>query len=213
MSEEKSKTKKEAWPEVYFEYNIDLEGAIEKRPRINWESLLTEDDYHKSDDQQYIRLSGLEKLAKLRGVVDIKTQIVETVIVKDSGLVQVKATYVFRDGDSASGLADASTRNSGDDKYAKYLTALAQSRAKARALRNAFFIKQCSLEQVDSVESKFASSEASQQQIKFIDKLCEEKGIDKQTYLKQEFGISEEAKMTKKVGVQVIEALKKAKKK
>jgi hypothetical protein len=64
-----------------------------------------------------------------------------------------------------------------------YRTAVAESRAKARALRNAFFIQNCSVEEIMAPEAGATSNESDMEKIrdeqaKCIELLSESVGVD-----------------------------------
>lgn len=96
----------------------------------------------------FVYLKGLERLAKERGVAQAVCTKLDQL-----GTSGVFCTYqyAFWDGAVYQGSADATTKNC-DGKFKLYLTAMAESRAKARALRTAFGINLCSVEEKADVE-------------------------------------------------------------
>ena len=104
------------------------------------------DDIKNEDGKEFVYLRGLEKLAKARGIVSASCKFIE----RTEKFAVCTFRYIFADGAEYDGSADASIDNC-DGNFKLYLTAMAESRAKARALRNAFTISMCSVEEKSDV--------------------------------------------------------------
>lgn len=109
---------------------------------------LKDEELKKEGKRTFVYLKGLERLAKERGVLQAVCTRLEQL--GTSG-VACTYSYSFMDGATYQGSADATTKNC-EGKFKLYLTAMAESRAKARALRTAFGITLCSVEEKADVD-------------------------------------------------------------
>lgn len=107
---------------------------------------LTEEELKTKDGKEFVYLRGLERLARARGVTS-KAVKVHTSPTVDNPIAVVSVEYTFKDGATWSSVADCTVK-SAKEGFGKYLTAMAESRAKARALRDAFGISLCSVEEI-----------------------------------------------------------------
>ena len=121
-------------------------------PNHDYTKDLDHGDIKTEDGRSFVYLKGLEKLARSRGVVSAKCLRMETMPVSHSdgrsfiGGIFCTYEYSFADGGVYQGSADATLKNC-DGNFKLYLTAMAESRAKARALRTSFGIGMCSVEE------------------------------------------------------------------
>jgi len=108
-------------------------------------------DYLKelSDDElwegKYPLLRGLQRLAHERGITRLLSTVV-AVPTKESPIAAVTVTVEFKDGAIFSASADAKFK-AHEAPFNKHLTALADSKAEARAYRRAFNITKASKEE------------------------------------------------------------------
>lgn len=131
-------------------------------------SELTPDEvFEQKDGKKLVFLKGLERLARERGVVEYKSK----VITASADFAAVTASYLFSDNVLYEGSADAHKGNC-NKGYEIFTVAISESRAKARALRSAFGISACSVEEI--VESSPPSTDAQHGLIKH---LMKEKGV------------------------------------
>lgn len=107
---------------------------------------LTEEELKTKDGKEFVYLKGLERLARARGVVEKQTKVHATPTTENP-IAVVSVTYIFKDGARWESVADCTVK-SAKEGFGKYLTAMAESRAKARALRDAFGIALCSVEEI-----------------------------------------------------------------
>lgn len=115
-------------------------------PSIDYVALLNEDEIKEEDGRKFVYLRGLERLAKERGIAN--ASVVNLQPVSFGSVVGILCTYqyAFWDGAFYHGSADATVKNC-EGNFTNFLTAMAESRAKARALRTAFGITLCSVEE------------------------------------------------------------------
>lgn len=127
-------------------------------PTKDYEAEISQEDIQIDGDKKFIYLRGLEKLAKNRGVLSTSSNITPFTN-GDGELIGASCTYtyVFADGGSFQGSADATKANL-KGIVATFPVAVAESRAKARALRNAFFISTCSTEEKGAALEDFVSA-------------------------------------------------------
>jgi hypothetical protein len=141
----------------------------------DWNKALRPEEILKKDGREYVFLRGLERLAKERGISEATSRILATPS-PESPCAVVTYGFRFYDGGYYEGSADA-TINNCDKGFRLYLTAMAESRAKARALRTAFGISLCSVEEIaaEPVEEDETQVSANDQQ-KFLIKHLATKG-------------------------------------
>ena len=115
-------------------------------PNRNYNDSLNDDEIKIENGRPFVFLKGLERLAKERGVRSAKTVRLDQI--SSDAVIGFICTYeyTFDDGRTYQGSADATSKNC-DGNFRLYLTAMAESRAKARALRTAFAITTCSWEE------------------------------------------------------------------
>lgn len=112
-------------------------------PSIDYNKELRDEEFKIDNGKPFVYLKGLERLAKERGVLNAMTIRLEQL--GQSGVL-CTYQYAFQDGRLYQGSADATIKNC-DGDFKLYLTAMAESRAKARCLRTAFAISTCSVEE------------------------------------------------------------------
>lgn len=132
-------------------------------PMYDYTNDLTDSDIKVEDGREFVFLRGLERLAKERGVKSATCSRLEPIkYVKNNqvylGGVICTYEYIFEDGRVYQGTADATIINC-DGNFKLYLSAMAESRAKARALRTAFGISMCSVEEKSNVNVKDLSDD------------------------------------------------------
>lgn len=131
------------------EYNADYDYTAD----------LEEGDVKTDKGKDFVYLRGLEKLARARGVREKQVK-VHCTPTADNMIAVVSVSYVFSDGARWESVADC-TAKSAKEGFAKYLTAMAESRAKARALRDAFGISLCSVEEIAVAQQEVDEEEKS----------------------------------------------------
>lgn len=122
---------------------------------------LKDDEKWSEDGKEYPYLKGLKRIAFTNrgGVLSIESNVVKVPSVGTSGgkgekpdcIAAVTIRYIFKDGTSFDGSADASYK-AHSAPYNLHLVAIAESKAEARAIRRAFNIAQVSKEEVGSAD-------------------------------------------------------------
>ncbi len=121
---------------------MEIKASKPFEPDHDYSKDLRDDEIKIEDGRPFVYLKGLERLAKLRGIVSATC---ERLIPINDGMA-CSYRYKFVDGGVYEGSADATTKNC-DGNFKLYCTAMAESRSKARALRTAFGISLCSVEE------------------------------------------------------------------
>lgn len=111
-------------------------------PKKDYYKELTDDELWKGE---FPLLRGLQRLAHDRGILKI-TSDVKATPTKESPIAAVTVTVEFKDGTVFSGSADAKYK-AHEHPFREHLTALADSKAEARAYRRAFNITKASKEE------------------------------------------------------------------
>lgn len=159
------------------------------RSGINWEEKLFASDIglRKEDgkEMKVVYLRGLQRLAQEAGLRRsyCKFNFITKADTGTVGIMQAIYELEFEDGSIWTGSADCNQNNT-NSKFMAFPTAVAESRAEARALRKALGIGIISSEEVGfadggAIESIQASSgkRIDSQVVKAIEKLCESRSI------------------------------------
>ena len=147
----------------------------------DWESKLNPDEILEKDGKSLVLLRGLKRLARLAGMNGSKVTHTHVDIGK-FGVFQCVYTASFDDDSSWSGSADCNQQNT-DGDFLNYPTAVAESRAAARCLRDALGITLMSYEEVgfETAGMPTPTARISPQVVKLIETLLVRKNIDKST--------------------------------
>ena len=101
--------------------------------------------------KQFVLFAGLLDEAHARGLKGIDTDLIQTPSAENNNVAIVKATVEMEDGRTFSGIGDASPENVGR-QIAPHIIRMAETRAKARALRDAVNVGVASLEEMSDNE-------------------------------------------------------------
>jgi len=182
-------------------------------PNKNYNNAFNDDEIKIENGRPFVFLRGLERLAKERGVRSAKTVRLEQITSATAVGFICTYEYTFDDGRVYQGSADATSKNC-DGNFRLYLTAMAESRAKARALRTAFAITTCSWEEKSN--ATFADDphlgKIGEEQIALIRKLATQHQIGKsQLFELMEIPriVKDIKELTRAEGIEVISGLNK----
>jgi hypothetical protein len=189
---------------------ITLAGPKKFDPAYDYNKDLKEDEFKHEKGRPFVYLRGLERLAKERGVQYARPT---NVMQLGTSGVLVTYEYSFDDGRSYAGTADATTKNC-DGNFKLYLSAMAESRAKARALRTAFGITTCSVEEKSNmtIAQDPELGPIGDEQIHLIKLKATELGLGKQDLFKMlevPRNLTDLKKLTKEEALEILAALNK----
>lgn len=135
---------------------------------------LRKNEVYEKEDEHFVYLRGLQRLARERGIKSTTSKVVQCPAT-DHPVAVVTYGYEFEDGASYEASADAHQKNVKPEMVI-YLTAIAEARAKARALRDAFGISLCSVEEIGTGEQR-ENEPIDETQIQGIKLLMKRKGL------------------------------------
>jgi hypothetical protein len=101
--------------------------------------------------KQYVLFAGLLDEAHSRGLRSIDTELVQVPTAENGTVAVVKATVEMEDGRTFSGIGDASPENVGRN-IVPHIIRMAETRAKARALRDAVNVGATTLEELSDAD-------------------------------------------------------------
>jgi hypothetical protein len=181
----------------------------------NWKDHFTSDELvDKSGAGKCIRLRGLQRCANMCGLVESYPELNYIERGGKAGIIQCIYHVKFNDGTHFAGAADVNQENI-DDKFSKYPTAVAESRAEARALRKALGITDMmSAEEVDMPEGGTTgqkdiapTEKAEKQQVTAIQVLLQQLNIDTLSILNEVLGTERTKQISSIDEITVAEAI------
>lgn len=154
------------------------------RGGTDWEARLQEDEIIQQEDsgKSVVVLRGLQRLARDAGYVGSEV-FLNYVATGEFGVFQCVYTAKFNDGTSWAGAADCNKSNTKGD-FLSYPTAVAESRAEARALKKALGITMLAAEELALESGPQPTGKISGQVVRMIETILERKNIDVATLLR-----------------------------
>lgn len=151
---------------------------------VSWQDQLQDDEIGRDGDTEFVYLKGLQRLAKLKGIVKESYPFINVTVMKhhqtgfDYPYVQASYEVEFEDGTVFSDIADAHTYNL-QGVFSAYATAMAGNRAQARALRKALGISMVAKEELGADKETMASvrNESTPAQHKVIKNLMKTRSV------------------------------------
>lgn len=126
--------------------------------------------------KQYVLYSGLLDAAHEKGLKGIDTELVQVPSEANGNTAICRATVTMEEGRAFSGIGDASPGNVGR-AIAPHIIRMAETRAKARALRDAVNVGAASLEELGPDEEETVPR-ATPGQVTLLRSLAGEAGVD-----------------------------------
>jgi len=197
-------------PLVNIKEKSRVTGRKKFDPAYDYNKDLKDDEFKHEKGRPFVYLKGLERLAKERGVQYARPT---NVMQLGTSGVLITYEYLFDDGRAYAGTADATTKNC-DGNFKLYLSAMAESRAKARALRTAFGITTCSVEEKSNmtIAQDPELGPIGDEQIHLIKLKATELGIGKPDLFKMlevPRKVTDLKKLTKEEALEILAALNK----
>lgn len=123
--------------------------GLPSKAKKDWNALVNQDVLITSENgQQFIPLAELERLGEERGISHYETE----VPFADANFAVAIVKVIGEDGTTCQGAADAGQHNIASKAYAVYPVAMAESRARGRALRTWMRIKYTCREELASLK-------------------------------------------------------------
>ena len=160
--------------EAGLEFNADELVHLE----IDWAAMVRKEDTVQIHGDDFIKLSGLRRLARLRGYISSTSRVVQAAEYDNSRNVTVEHTIIWKDGTVDCHAADASWRTI-NDGFKNFPTAMACNRAEARCIRASLGIEMCSHEEIGPESGdEDLSGPSSDQQKAAINMMLKRNAID-----------------------------------
>ncbi len=159
------------------EQGLELDLEAVQRLEVDWASMVRPEDKIELNGDEYIKLSGLRRLARLRGYLSSTSRVVQAAEYDNHRNCTVEHTIQWSDGVVDCHAADASWRTI-NDGFKNFPTAMACNRAEARCIRAALGIEMCSHEEIgpDSGDEDL-SGPSNDQQKSAIDMLIKRRKV------------------------------------
>ena len=182
-------------------------------------------------EKQFVTYEGLLDLAHQKGLKGIETELIQTPNKDNNNTCIVKAIAKLEDG-AFHGIGDANTSNVGAF-VAKHIIRMAETRAKARALRDLTNIGMTAIEELEGDNEDKPSNEysnnkksntkpvdkdkqaiidnslATDNQLRYLDKLTKDKGFESMmdSYIKETYGKDARKALSKAEASKIINML------
>lgn len=177
--------------------------------KIDWNTRINKDKCilidNGSKKTEFVLLSELQRLGDERGIEYSK--ITSTHYNAEYRAAAVAIEIKFKDGEIACGFGDCTPDNS-DDSFSYFPAAMAESRARARALRFGLKINMCSFEEVAKKVLQPGTAKITDNQIAVIETIVKKNKIDLASLLsKGTRKVNEISELTSEEGSKLIKSL------
>ena len=157
-------------------------------PEKDYTEDLTEREMFEKDGVQCVALRGLQRLAHTnRGGVRAVQSFISHTPARDNPIASVTVSYLFADGCSFSGSADA-TPAAHKKPFSLHLVAVAEAKAEGRALRRAFNISRVTSDEIGNASAVAGGNTDAEpvtsQTLRGIRVVAKRKGISPEATLK-----------------------------
>lgn len=129
------------------ELGVEFKAEELQKLEIDWSSMVREEDMVKIRGDDFIKLAGLRRLARLRGYLSSTSRVVQPPEYENHRNCTVEHTIQWADGIVDCHAADASWRTI-NDGFKNFPVAMACNRAEARCIRASLGIEMCSHEEI-----------------------------------------------------------------
>lgn len=159
---------------------------------IDWEAMFNPEyaiyPNNDSTKEPLFKVDGLKDLARIRGVSSktINFQGVSETMVICAVTMKFIPNDEYPFGQEVTALADATPKNVGGKQFSKYLSAMAETRATGRCIKDALNIKRCTFEELSKDDADIQDDvPISDEAIVAIEQQMKIKGIDLDVLLKE----------------------------
>jgi len=150
--------------EIANSAGIELTEEQLEMTETNWNEKVRDEGKIDIDGTEFITLAELRRLARLRGYVSSRPNVVQAPVYENHRQTTVEWEIVWRDGTIDGACADASWRTC-NPGFRNFTVPIASNRAEARCIRAALGIETCSFEEVGPEDEDLSGPANDQQKV------------------------------------------------